>query len=76
MIASKVAEFETVHIVIPSKLLLERDKKKFTRFFEILQINPSYHSDLRFPSDPKSLLLLDEVDVLLNDNPTGFYESL
>ena len=76
MIASKVAEFETVHIVIPSKLLLERDKKKFARFFEILQINPSYHSDLRFPSDPKSLLLLDEVDVLLNDNPTGFYESL
>ena len=69
MIASKVAEFETVHIVIPSKLLLERDKKKFAHFFEILQINPSYHSDLRFPSDPKSLLLIALVARTINTQP-------
>ena len=36
MIAQKVAEFERIHIVIPSKLLLERDEKKFAQLFQIL----------------------------------------
>ena len=73
MIAYKVAEFETVHIVIPNNLLLERDKKKFAHFFQMLSVEPVYHSDLQFPSGPKSLILIDEIDVLLNDNPTHFY---
>jgi hypothetical protein len=48
MIAVKIAEFETIHIVIPNSILLERDKKKFDHFFRMLKIEPVYHADLNF----------------------------
>ena len=62
--------------MIPNNLLLARDKKKFAHFFRMLSIEPIYHNDLRFESLPKSLILIDEIDVLLNDNPKQFYDEL
>lgn len=68
-----MAEFETVHIVIPNNLLLARDKKKFAHFFQMLSIEPIYHNDLQFEALPKSLIVIDEIDVLLSENPLKFY---
>lgn len=65
-----------MHIVIPNNLLRKRDEKKFAHFFQLHSIKPVYHEDLQFESSPHSLVLVDEIDVLLNEDPTQFHAQL
>ena len=69
---------KNVHIVIPIKSLMERDKNAFADYWIISckENRVHYHSDLNFASTLDDITIIDEADFLLFKDPKAFGEAI
>ena len=71
-------DFKAVHIVIPNKALLKRDKKDFADYWCLgsLEGRVHYHEDLNFRHGKSDVLLIDEADQLVFADPLLLRKAL
>ena len=77
LIALLGGDTETVHFVVPSEVLLEREKMDFRCFWDCVdkgQERVKYYSSLQFTPKPKDLVIVDEADMLLLEDLDVFFE--
>jgi len=41
----------------------------------LIGVKAAYHSDLKFKSDDKSVILVDEFDSIFTENPKAFWKA-
>ena len=63
-----------IHYVVPNPALLKRDRDDFADYFSLgkFQKQISYHEQLDFTPKKNSIVLVDEVDVLIFKDPKKF----
>lgn len=67
--------FKTVHLVFENEHLLNRDKSDFQDFWDLLQYGEDkiqYHVGCGFIPSPDELIIVDEADTFMLDNPESF----
>ena len=69
-----LSEDGTVHFVFPTEYLSQRDKKAFQHFWTLHQFEGrvEYHVGVDFQKTPKDLLIYDEIDAWMFDEPGKF----
>ena len=64
-----------VHIVSQDKYLMDRDKKDFSIYWQLLGIGETevqYHADIDFVPKPNSLIICDEADRFMIEDCAKF----
>ena len=66
--------FRQVHILVPSGALLRRDIKEFDDYWVLAGLEKviKYHEKLDFKPAEKDLVIVDEADKLVLDDPCKF----
>lgn len=64
-----------IHIVLPNNHLVARESKQFESYWRMTGSvdKIAYHTTLDFPSEIGSVVLIDEVDYFLYNDPNRFY---
>ena len=77
LIALLKSDFEVVHFVLPSAILMQREKADFSGYWRTVDAGcyrTHYHESLNFVPGPKDLVLVDEADVpLYTSGPDAFF---
>jgi len=60
-----------VHFVFPTAHLMERDKGLYIRFFDLMDLEEKvhYYDNLDFDTEKGDLVIIDEVDHFIYDDP-------
>ena len=53
-----------------------RDKDRFSSLLDFVGAKVSYHIDLKFRTEKQSIVLIDEFDVLLTQDPIVFCNAI
>ena len=53
-----------------------RDKDRFSSLMDFVGAKVSYHTDLKFRTEKKSIVLIDEFDVFLMQDPIVFCNAI
>ena len=74
LIALSMKMFRHVHILVPSGALLRRDKKDFIDYWVLAGLEKvvKYHEKLDFKPTEKDLVIVDEADKPVLDDPLKF----
>ena len=67
---------ENVHFVFPTAHLMERDQQTYKVHFDCTdhQDHVHYHVDFAFETEKGDLIIVDEADYFIYDDPEAFYQ--
>ena len=74
LMAQSMKMFRQVHILIPSGALLRRDIKEYDDYWVLAGLEKviKYHEKLDFKPAERDLVIVDEADKLVLDDPSKF----
>ena len=78
LLGLKTGIFKTIHLIYANKHLMKRDKTDFEDFWRLAecQDNVEYHIGCDFEPEENSLILVDESDRLMFDDPKNFVKFI
>ena len=67
-----------VHILVPNVQLKQREEHDFEDLFKSANVKDKvhYYSNLDFEADKSDLIVVDEADWFINDNPEVFFNAM